>query len=43
MIQNISKNMALFMVKREVFKWIKASEKTVEIRKGKAKAGGEAV
>lgn len=31
------------MVKKEVFEWIMAGQKTIEIRKGKAKAGDEAV
>ena len=36
-------NMPLFMVKKEVFEWIERGLKTVELRKGKAKAGNEAV
>ena len=31
------------MVKKEVFEWIKAGKKTIELRKGKAKAGEQAV
>jgi ASC-1-like (ASCH) protein len=31
------------MVKKEVFEWIKAGKKTIELRKGKAKAGDQAV
>ena len=31
------------MVKKEVFEWIKTGRKTIELRKGKAKAGDEAV
>ncbi len=31
------------MVKKEVFEWIKTGQKTIEIRKGKAKAGDQAV
>jgi ASC-1-like (ASCH) protein len=37
------KNTPLFMVKKEVFEWIKAGKKTIELRKGKAKAGEQAV
>ena len=33
----------LFMVKKEVFEWIKTGPKTIELRKGKAKAGDQAV
>jgi len=33
----------LFMVKKEVFEWIKAGKKTIELRKGKAKSGDQAV
>ncbi|MEM3551541.1 MAG: hypothetical protein QXV01_10680 [Candidatus Bathyarchaeia archaeon] len=35
--------MPLFIVKKEVFEWIKTGQKTVELRKGKAKAGDQAV
>jgi ASC-1-like (ASCH) protein len=35
--------MPLFMVRREVFEWIKRGLKTVELRKGRPKAGEEAV
>ena len=35
--------MPLFMVKKEVFEWIKTGQKTIELRTGKAKAGDEAV
>jgi ASC-1-like (ASCH) protein len=31
------------MVKKEVFEWIKTRQKTIELRKGKAKAGEQAV
>lgn len=31
------------MVKKEVFEWIKNGQKTIELRKGKAKKGDEAV
>jgi ASC-1-like (ASCH) protein len=31
------------MVKKEVFEWIKAGKKTIELRKGKAKSGDQAV
>jgi len=31
------------MVRKEVFGWIKTGEKTIELRKGKAKAGDQAV
>jgi ASC-1-like (ASCH) protein len=31
------------MVKKEVFEWIKTEQKTIELRKGKAKAGDQAV
>lgn len=31
------------MVKKEVFEWIKTGQKTVELRKGKAKSGDQAV
>jgi len=37
------KNTPLFMVKKEVFEWIKTGQKTIELRKGKAKAGDQAV
>ncbi|MEM3618140.1 MAG: hypothetical protein QXK47_03590 [Candidatus Bathyarchaeia archaeon] len=33
----------MFMVKKEVFEWIKTGQKTIELRKGKAKAGDHAV
>jgi len=35
--------MPLFMVKKEVFEWIKTGEKTIELRKGKARTGDQAV
>jgi ASC-1-like (ASCH) protein len=35
--------MPLFMVKKEVFEWIKTGKKTIELRKGKAKSGDQAV
>ena len=35
--------MPLFMVKKEVFEWIINKQKTIELRKGKAKKGEEAV
>jgi len=31
------------MVKKEVFEWIKAGKKTIEIRKGNAKSGEQAI
>jgi len=31
------------MVKKEVFEWIQAGKKTIELRKGKAKSGDQAV
>jgi len=31
------------MVKKEVFEWIKTRKKTIELRKGKAKSGDQAV
>lgn len=31
------------MVKREAFDWIKTGKKTIELRKGKAKSGDQAV
>ena len=31
------------MVKKEVFEWIKTGQKTIEIRKGRAKSGDQAV
>jgi ASC-1-like (ASCH) protein len=31
------------MVKKEVFEWIKTGQKTIELRKGKAKSGDQAV
>jgi ASC-1-like (ASCH) protein len=31
------------MVKKEVFEWIKTGQKTIELRKGEAKAGDHAV
>jgi ASC-1-like (ASCH) protein len=37
------KKTPLFLVKKEVFEWIKAGLKTIEIRKGKAKSGDQAV
>lgn len=35
--------MPLFPVKKQVFEWIKENRKTIEIRRGKAKKGNEAV
>jgi len=35
--------MPLFLVKKEVFEWIKSGNKTIELRKGKAKKGDVAV
>jgi ASC-1-like (ASCH) protein len=35
--------MPLFMVKKEIFEWIRSGRKTVELRKGKAKSGDQAV
>ena len=35
--------MPLFMVKKEKFEWIRSGRKTVELRKGKAMSGDEAV
>lgn len=35
--------MPLFMVKKEAFEWIKTRQKTIELRKGKAKSGDQAV
>jgi len=35
--------MPLFMVKKEVFEWIKTGQKTIEIRKARAKSGDQAV
>jgi ASC-1-like (ASCH) protein len=37
------KNTPLFMVKKEVFERIKTGKKTIELRKGKAKPGDQAV
>jgi ASC-1-like (ASCH) protein len=31
------------MVKKEVFEWIRTGQKTIELRKGKAKSGDQAV
>jgi len=31
------------MVKKEVFEWIQSGKKTIELRKGKAKSGDQAV
>jgi len=31
------------MVKKEVFEWIKTGKKTIELRRGKAKSGDQAV
>jgi len=31
------------MVKKGVFEWIKTGQKTIELRKGKAKSGDQAV
>jgi len=33
----ISFTMSLFMVKKEVFEWIRNGQKTIELRRGKAK------
>jgi len=33
----------LFMVKKEVFGWVKSGKKTVEVRRGNARKGEEAV
>ena len=33
--------MPLFMVKKEVFEWIRSGQNTIELRKGIAKKGGE--
>jgi len=33
----------LFMVKREVFGWVKGGQKTVEVQRGNARKGEEAV
>lgn len=35
--------MPLFMVKKEVFEWIISKKKNIELRKGKARKGDEAV
>jgi len=35
--------MPLFVVKKEMFEWIRSGRKTVELRKGKAKSGDQAV
>ena len=35
--------MPLFMVKKEVFEWVRTGQKTVELRKGKPKQGNNAV
>jgi len=35
--------MPLFMLKKEVFEWVKNGSKTIEVRKGKAKRGSMAV
>jgi hypothetical protein len=35
--------MPLFIVKKEVFEWMRTGLKTVEIRKGRAKAGERAI
>jgi ASC-1-like (ASCH) protein len=37
------KKTPLFMVKKEVFERIKTGKKTIELRKGKAKSGDQAV
>jgi len=37
------KSMPLFMVKKEVFEWIRTGQKTIELRRGKAKHGDNAV
>jgi len=37
------KKTPLFMVKKEVLVWIKTGKKTIEVRKGRAKAGDQAV
>jgi len=35
--------MPLFMVKKEVFEWIRTGQKNIELRRGKAKKGDVAV
>lgn len=35
--------MPLFMLKKEVFEWVKNGNKAIEVRKGKAKRGSMAV
>jgi len=35
--------MPLFMVKKEVFEWIRTGKKNIEVRKGRAKRGNTAV
>jgi len=37
------KKTPLFIVKKEVFEWIITGKKTIELRKGKAKEGDQAV
>ena len=34
---------SLFMVKKEVFEWVRTGQKTIELRRGKAKEGDNAV
>jgi len=36
------KKTPLFIVKKGVFEWIKTGQKTIELRKGKAKSGEQA-
>jgi ASC-1-like (ASCH) protein len=35
--------MPLFMVKKEVFEWIGTGQKTIELRRGRARKGDKAV
>ena len=35
--------MPLFMVKREVFEWIRTGQKSIELRRGRAREGDKAV
>ena len=35
--------MPLFMVKKEVFEWIRTGQKTIELRRGRAREGDKAV
>jgi len=39
----VLRNIALFMVKKEVFEWIRIGQRTIELRRGKVTYGDGAV